>query len=170
MLPERDVADREHRVEDLRAARPGRRRPSDGVVAGRVGRDPGEQRRLGEVQVVRALVEVDARRLLDTLRAVDEVYSVKGTFRPSVRVFVTYMFFTYCCVIVEPPSTTALWRMSAQSARAMPRTSTPWCSQKRRSSIATIASFIRSLISSESTSTRLSDPRRTASTLVPSFA
>jgi hypothetical protein len=45
-------------------------------------------------------------------------------------------------VIVEPPSTTALLRMSSQAARTIPRTSTPLCSKKRLSSTATIACFM----------------------------
>ncbi len=83
------------------------------------------------------------------------------------RVLSTYAFFTNCCVIVEPPWTNCLCWTSAQKARAMALKSTPSCSQKRRSSTATIACFMIGAISSEDTITRFSDPRSTASTRLP---
>ena len=78
-----------------------------------------------------------------------------------------YAFLTNCCVIVEPPSTIARLRMSAQSARATPRTSMPLCSKKRWSSTETIACRMIGAMSSVSTRTRLSSPRSTASTVRP---
>ncbi len=72
-----------------------------------------------------------------------------------------------CCVIVEPPCTTRCSVMSAQSARPIARMSTPRCSKYLRSSTATMACFINGEMSSYSTSTRFSDPRRTARILLP---
>ena len=86
------------------------------------------------------------------------------TLRAIVLSLRLYAFLTYCCVIVDPPSTTALLRMSSHAARRMPRTSTPLCSKNRLSSVATIACFMIGAISSDFTSTRLSSPRRIAST------
>ena len=84
----------------------------------------------------------------------------------SLRVIVGSLpvseFFTNCCVIVEPPWTAPWWRMSAQSARPMPRMSMPRCSQKRLSSVATIACLIHGEMAALFTSTRLCEPRRTA--------
>jgi hypothetical protein len=48
--------------------------------------------------------------------------------RLIVRAVVTQEFFTSCCVIVDPPWTTLLLVTSAQTARPMPRRSTPLCS------------------------------------------
>ena len=61
-----------HEVQHGRA--PGARglRVDDRVVEARVGGDPGEERRLGERQLVRLLVEVDARGHLDAVGAVPE--------------------------------------------------------------------------------------------------
>jgi hypothetical protein len=90
--------------------------------------------------------------------------------RLIVRSCFVYWFLMNCWVIVDPPCSKVCERTSAQTARAMPRMSTPWCSQKRRSSTATIACFITGAIWPDSTTTRLSDPRRTASTVFPSDA
>ncbi len=58
----------------------------DGVVRGRVRRDPGEQGGLGEGHVVGAVAEVDARRLLDAVGAVAEVDRVQvGLEDPLLR-------------------------------------------------------------------------------------
>ena len=48
--------------------------------------------------------------------------------RLIVRADVTQEFLTNCCVIVDPPCTTFLLVTSAQTARPMPRRSTPLCS------------------------------------------
>ena len=90
--------------------------------------------------------------------------------RLTVRSCCVYWFLTNCCVIVDPPCTMSCERMSAKTARAIPWKSTPRCSQKRRSSTATIACFITGEICSERTTMRLSDPRRTARTVLPSEA
>ena len=47
------------------------------VVGGRIGRDPGEERRLGQRQLGRLLVEVHARGHLDPVRGVPEVDRVQ---------------------------------------------------------------------------------------------
>ena len=113
------------------------------VVQRRARGDPGEERRLGERQLGRALaVEVGARRLEDPVGPVPEVDRVEvggrgsgpsttaasschasaasRTLRAIVLSLRLYAFLTYCCVIVEPPSTTALLRMSSQAARSDP--------------------------------------------------
>jgi hypothetical protein len=64
------------------------------------------------------------------------------SFRIRERSLPTIWFFTYCCVIVDPPWVTPLWRMSAQVARAMPIGSTPRCSRKLRSSAAMTAAWV----------------------------
>ena len=92
------------------------------------------------------------------------------SFRVIVGALPVSAFLTNCCVIVEPPCTVDWWRMSAQRARAMPCRSMPPCSQKRLSSVATIACFIQAEMSLLETSTRLWEPRRTARIVCPSFA
>ena len=94
-------------------------------------------------------------------------YAASRTLRAIVFWSRSSPFFTNCCVIVEPPSTTFLCLMSAISARPMPRRSIPSCSQKRRSSIATIACRIGSEMSSYSIRVRASDPRSTARIFLP---
>ena len=67
----------EHHVEDVAPAQLRVARMRHRVVAGRVGRKPGEERRLVQLEVQRALLEVRARSLLDTVGAVAEVDRVQ---------------------------------------------------------------------------------------------
>ena len=108
-------------------------------------------------------------RSFDHRRSSCQASAASFSFRLTVRSGLMYVFLTSCCVIVEPPWTTPLFEMSLHTARRMPRRSTPWCSQKRRSSTATIACFMIGAIWLEPTSTRLWSLRRTART-VPSEA
>jgi hypothetical protein len=62
---------------------------------------------------------------------------------------------TSCWVSVEPPSCTEPAATLVASARSVPCTSTPLCSSKRESSMATSACFMTSLIRSEGTGVRL---------------
>ena len=68
---------REHRPQHLEPARPRGLRVRDGVVAGRIGGDPGQQRRLRQVEPRRRRVEVRLRGALDPVRAVPEVDRVQ---------------------------------------------------------------------------------------------
>ena len=76
-LPLGDLALPEHHPEDVAPPRLGVARVARGVVERRVRRDPGEERRLGKVELLRALLEVRAGGLLDPVRAVPEVDRVQ---------------------------------------------------------------------------------------------
>ena len=97
------------------------------------------------------------------IRSICQASAASFSFRVSVRWSFVYAFLTNCCVIVEPPWTTPLCVMFAQTARAIPRRSSPRCSKNRLSSTATIACFITSAIWPEAMTFRFSGPRRIAS-------
>src|SRR6266511_6258883 len=107
-------------------------------------------------------------RSFDHRRSSCQASAASLSLRLIVRSRFVYVFLTNCCVMVDPPWTTFLFRTSAQTARMIPLKSTPRCSQKRRSSTDTMACFITGAISFELTTTRLSSPWRTASTVLPS--
>ena len=67
----------EHQPQHLLAARPRVLRIRHRVEAARIGRDPCEQRRLGDRQLRGAMPEVGARRTLDAVGAVPEVDRVQ---------------------------------------------------------------------------------------------
>jgi hypothetical protein len=135
----------EHEVPPL----PGVPRVRDRVVARRVGRDPGEERGLGEGELRGAVAEVRQRGLLDAVRAVAEVDGVQVGGDDPVLVV----------LLLELPGERRLLDLAADRAvvpdhrvldellrdrraalhdalvrdvlpgrRAMPRMSTPWCS------------------------------------------
>ena len=176
----------EHRAQHDLPPRSGAFGIGDRVVAARVGRDSGEQRRLGDRQVFRAVVEVDERCLLDAVGAVAEVDRVQVLLQdpllgPGARALelpgergLAHLAADRLLVAIERVLDELLRDRGAalddlllpdvrdQSARPMPRRSMPSCSQKRRSSIATIACRIGSAMSSYLTRVRACEPRSTA--------
>src|SRR5262245_60839669 len=68
-------------------------------------------------------------------------------------------FLASCWLMVEPPCTTSLARAFSKSARAVPMKSTPKCSKKRRSSVASVALMRWSGISSRGTASLCRMPR-----------
>ena len=80
------------------------------------------------------------------------------SFRQMDRSRPTYVFFTYCWVMVEPPCTALRLRMSAHVARASPMGSTPEWRKKLRSSVSTTARRTTGGTSSRRTRVRLPVP------------
>ena len=77
VLALRDFPLLEHHREHVSTSQRRAPRIHCGVVERRIGRDPGEQSGLCEIELLRALLEVRARGLLDAVRAVAEVDGVQ---------------------------------------------------------------------------------------------
>src|SRR5919199_3941378 len=93
------------------------------------------------------------------LRSISTAMAASLIFLASVGFPDRYAFFTYCWVIVLAPSTASPIHISTQRARIMPQRSTPPCSRKRSSSLATRASKRLGGILWRSASRRFSPPK-----------
>ena len=96
------------------------------------------------------------------------------TFRLTVFFESSSTFFTYCWVMVDPPSLTSPASALRRRARARARRSTPLWAKKRESSMATTAAFRSAAISDSATCSRscsawrlvMSDPSAAKSLVV----
>ena len=188
---ERDQALVVHHLENEAPTRLGGLRVRGRVVRAGARRQAREEGGLRERQVARVLAEVDARGHLDPVGAVPEVDGVQvGGEDPVLRPLALEL----PCEgrLLQLAADRALLlrvrvldellrdRRAALDDRLVPDVGPdgaqdaavvdPWCSQKRRSSTATIACFMIGEMSSLPTTIRLSSPRRVASTVLPSDA